>query len=172
MDGAPGSFASGKKQESGANSRGQAGGETASRDFVTMTVRDQLFAIPAFVVHDIMEPQQISRIPLAPPEVVGALNLRGRVVTAIDLRRRLGLEPKENGGGMCIVVDLHGVSYCLIVDQIGEVVSLRDEDIEAGPSNLDREWLSVCEGVCRTDAGLLLILQVERLLDLQVGGTE
>lgn len=172
MDGSIASFATDGVRDAASDKDAQPGSEASARDFVTMMIKDQLFGIPALVVHDIMEQQQISRIPLAPPEVAGALNLRGRVVTAIDLRRRLGVEPRESGGGMCIVVEHGGVSYCLIVDQIGEVVALRDEDIEAGPSNLDRQWLNVCEGVCRTDAGLLLILQVERLLDFQVGTAE
>lgn len=141
--------------------------EAETRDYVTVMIQDQLFGVPALVVHDIMEPAHISPIPLAPPEIAGALNLRGQVVTAIDMRTRLGLETRESGAGMCVVVEVDGVSYSLIVDAVGEVLSLADDDIEAEPSNIDRAWLGVCDGVTRTEAGLLLLLQVDRLLDLQ-----
>ena len=67
------------------------------RQFVTLTVADQLCGVPVLGVRDILGEQAITRIPLAPPEVAGSLNLRGRIVTAIDLRRRLGLPPAPAG---------------------------------------------------------------------------
>ena len=60
-------------------------------DFVTMFIEGQMFGIPVLVVQDVLGPQKITRIPLAPPEVAGSLNLRGRIVTAIDVRMRLRL---------------------------------------------------------------------------------
>src|SRR5215468_2596734 len=65
----------------------------AERAFVTLTVADQLCGVPVLAVRDVLGPQTITRIPLAPPEIAGSLNLRGRIVTAIDLRRRLRLSP-------------------------------------------------------------------------------
>ena len=76
---------------------------------VTITIAGQLFGIPVLIVHDVLGPQRITRVPLAPPEVAGSLNLRGRIVTAIDVRHRLGLPTRaEEGGGMSVVVDHHG----------------------------------------------------------------
>src|SRR3546814_3591665 len=72
----------------------EAVGET--QDFVTMTIAGQLFGIPVLTVQDILGPQKITRIPLAPPEVAGSLNLRGRIVTAMDVRLRLGLRSEEH----------------------------------------------------------------------------
>ena len=73
-------------------------GSESARDFVTMTVADQFFGIPVLSVQDVLGPQRITRIPLSPPEVAGALNLRVRIVTAIDVRRRLGLPPRAEIG--------------------------------------------------------------------------
>ena len=64
-------------------------------EFVTITIKDQWFGIPVLTVQDVLDTQTITRIPLAPTEVAGALNLRGRIVTAIDVRRRLGLPDRE-----------------------------------------------------------------------------
>src|ERR1041385_1705753 len=67
-------------------------GSEDHRDYVTMSIGSQMFGIPVLNVQDVLGPQQITRVPLAPPEVAGSLNLRGRIVTAIDVRLRLGLE--------------------------------------------------------------------------------
>ncbi len=70
------------------------------RDYVTMSIGDQMFGIPVLTVQDVLGPQNIARVPLAPPEVAGSLNLRGRIVTAIDVRPRLGLrDPRRRQGG-------------------------------------------------------------------------
>src|SRR6476620_563847 len=83
-------------------------GDEAEEVFLTLTVAGQLCGVPVLAVRDVLGPQAITRIPLAPQEVAGSLNLRGRIVTAIDLRRRLGLPPRDGGaigaGAMSVVV--------------------------------------------------------------------
>src|SRR5215813_314004 len=87
------------------------------RDYVTMSIADQLFGIPVLKVQDVLGPQTITRVPLAPPEVAGSLNLRGRIVTAIDVRLRLGLEPRANQKpSMSVVVEHDGELYSVLVD--------------------------------------------------------
>ena len=93
------------------------------------------------MVQDVLGSQKITRIPLAPPEVAGSLNLRGRIVTAIDVRLRLRLPSrKENGeDAMSVVVDMRGELYCLRVNSVGEVLSLpaakfERESANSGPS--------------------------------------
>ncbi len=137
------------------------------RDYLTVMIDDQEFGVPALMVHDIMEPQQISPIPLAPPEVLGALNLRGHIVTAIDMRMRLGLPPREKGVGMSVVVKVDDVSYSLIVDAVGEVMGLNVADIEAVPSNLASHWADLTGGVYRQDGKIILMLVVEQVLDFR-----
>lgn len=137
-----------------------------SQDYVTMTIADQLFGIPVLQVQDVLGHQRITRIPLAPPEVAGSLNLRGRIVTAIDVRLRLNLAPRQKGkSGMSIVVDLRGELYSLMVDSVGEVLSLMSEDFERNPATLDPRWREVSTGIYRLNGQLMVVLDVPRLLN-------
>jgi purine-binding chemotaxis protein CheW len=108
----------------------------------------------------------ITRIPLAPPEVAGSLNLRGRIVTAIDLRTRLRLPPQPEGkSGMSVVVDHGGELYSVVVDAVGEVLSLGADTAERNPATLDPVWREVSGGIHRLDKTLLVVLDVARVLD-------
>jgi purine-binding chemotaxis protein CheW len=139
--------------------------------FVTLTVADQLCGVPVLGVRDILAEQAITRIPLAPPEIAGSLNLRGRIVTAIDLRRRLRLPPPEPGQTrMSVVAEQGGELYALLVDQVSEVMSLKSSDFEQNPPNLGRSWAAFSFGNYRLDGRLLVVLDVARLLDLSDAG--
>ena len=93
--------------------------------------------MPVLGVRDILGEQTITRIPLAPPEIAGSLNLRGRIVTAIDLRRRLRLPPPPPGQPrMSVVAEQGGELYALLVDQVSEVMSLKASAFERNPPTL------------------------------------
>jgi purine-binding chemotaxis protein CheW len=144
--------------------KGQGHGESA--DYVTMTIAGQLFGIPVLQVQDVLGAQKITRIPLAPVEVAGSLNLRGRIVTAIDVRLRLGLPARERSDkDMSIVVDHGGELYSLMVDGVGEVVSVRTDQFERNPATLDPVWREVSNGIFRLNDKLLVVLDVARLLN-------
>ena len=135
-------------------------------EFVTMFIEGQMFGIPVLMVQDVLGPQKITRIPLAPPEVAGSLNLRGRIVTAIDVRLRLRLPKKqEQGESMSVVVGLKGELYSLRVDSVGEVLSLPAAKFERNPPTLDPLWREFSTGIYRLDGKLLVVLDVPRLLD-------
>jgi purine-binding chemotaxis protein CheW len=141
-------------------------GASDRSEFVSVTIADQLFGIPVLQVQDVLGAQRITRIPLAPPEVAGSLNLRGRIVTAIDIRTRLRLPPRsERQQGMSIVVDHEGELYSLLVDAVGEVLSLETGDAERNPATLDSIWREVSAGIYRLDGKLLVVLDVARVLD-------
>ena len=141
------------------------GGDAESREFVTATIAGQLFGIPVLAVQDVLSPQILASVPLAPPEVAGALNLRGRIVTAIDLRVHLGMEPADKAKSMGIVVDLHGELYSLLIDEVGEVLSVPMASFERNPPTLDPHWRDLSVGIFRLDGQLLVVLEVEKLLD-------
>lgn len=144
----------------------KAGIESDNQDYVTMTIAGQLFGIPVLQVQDVLGPQRITRIPLAPPEVAGSLNLRGRIVTAIDVRLRLGLPRRPSGdAGMSIVVDHEGELYSLMVDSVGEVLTLSSGEFERNPATLDARWREVSLGIYRLDNSLMVVMDVARLLD-------
>jgi purine-binding chemotaxis protein CheW len=142
---------------------------TASRSdaaqVLTLSVGGQSFGIPALRVHDVLGPQRIGRVPLAPPEVAGTLNLRGRVVTAIDLRLCLQLPPRPaDQKPMSIVVDLGGEAYSLLVDQVGEVLTLSAATFEPSPQTLPARWRERAVGIHRLDGELMVLLDIDRLL--------
>lgn len=139
----------------------------AAQMVLTLTVAGQLCGVPVLSVRDVLGVQSITPIPLAPREVAGSLNLRGRIVTAVDLRARLGLAPLgEARGAMSVVVELGGELYSLLADEVGEVLSLDPVERAANPPTLDPAWRDVSLGVHRLGERLLVLLDVERLLVL------
>ena len=135
--------------------------------FVTLIVARQLCGVPVLSVRDVLGEQTITRIPLAPVEVAGSLNLRGRIVTAVDLRRRLRLPPADPGESrMSVVTDHGGELYALLVDQVSEVMSLRSSQFERSPPTLPGAWAAYSDGIYRLASGLLVVLDVGRLLAL------
>ncbi|MBM3491629.1 MAG: chemotaxis protein CheW [Alphaproteobacteria bacterium] len=143
-----------------------ASGET--REYVTAQIAGQHFGVPVLAVQDVLGPQRLASIPLAPPEVAGALNLRGRIVTAFDVRRRLGLPPADRAKSMSVVVEHHGEPYSLLIDEVGEVLSVPADRIERNPPTLDAHWREVAVGIYRLDGRLLVMLDVDKLLDFAV----
>ena len=219
---------------------GAAGDVDAARskdleEFVTFFVNDQMFGIPVLKVQDILTPDRIAPIPLTPPEVRGSINLRGRIVTVVDIRVRLGLEkrlpnktaagaakdtrrrqgasqpaadgsgaadenahpaqeespdkasrPAEQGNGaegasppvnedtdaagvhgMCVTVEHENELYTLLVDKVGDVISLSEDCFEDNPSTLDVVWREFALGVYRLESALMVVLDVGRLLDIK-----
>jgi purine-binding chemotaxis protein CheW len=136
-------------------------------EYVTATVGDQLFGLPISRVQDVFALERLTRVPLAPPEIAGLLNLRGRIVTAIDMRRRLGLEAlTDNVARMAVGVELKGESYGLLIDVIGEVLKLPVSGREGNPVNLDPALARVSAGVHRLEGKLLVVLDIDRVLDI------
>ncbi|HAH10256.1 MAG TPA: chemotaxis protein CheW [Alphaproteobacteria bacterium] len=138
-------------------------------DFVTVYVGEQMFGIPIGQVLDVFRPQRITAVPLAHPDIAGVLNLRGRIVTAINCRSRLGLGRSGSDVPlMAVGIERNGESYGLIIDKVGEVLSLPASDFEANPANLDSRWRSVSMGVYRLEGKLLVVLDVAALLELDL----
>jgi len=136
--------------------------------FVTFTVAGQLFGVPVIRVQDILTPDAIAPVPGSPKQVRGLINLRGRIVTVIDMRTHLSL-PKADAGqtGMCVTVESRGDFYTLFVDSVGDVITLPRNLREGNPATLDAVWRDVADSVYRTDQGLLVALNVDRLLVIE-----
>lgn len=135
--------------------------------FVTVRIAGQLFGMPIERVHDMFVVPELTRVPLSPPEVAGLLNLRGRVVTAIDLRQRLGLPPSEAPGRrMAVGIDDGGDSYGLIVDGVGEVRHLDPESRDDLPVHLEPLWAGVAAGIHRLPSEILVVLNVAAILGI------
>jgi purine-binding chemotaxis protein CheW len=137
------------------------------KDYVTFSAAGQMFGLPIERVQDVFKPTRMTRVPLAGPEIAGILNLRGRIVTAVELRIRLGLGARDSGHGpMAIGIESRGESFGLLVDAVGEVLKLAESECEANPVNLDRNLARVSAGIYRLDGELLIVLDIDRVLNL------
>src|ERR1700687_1793291 len=119
--------------------------EGAVGEYVTAVIGGQLFGLPISRVQDVFMPERLTRVPLSSGEIASVLNLRGRIVTVVDMR---------------------GESYGLLIDQIGEVLRLADDGREENPVNLDPRMAKLAGGVHRLDGQLMVVLDVDRVLEI------
>ena len=144
--------------------------ESGTASFVTFEVAGQMFGVLVTKVQDILTPDAIAPVPDGPAEVKGLINLRGKIVTVIDLRTRLGVghdTAANRRRGMCVTVENDGESYALFVDRVGDVVTLPHSLREDSPATLDALWRDLSDGVYRERDRLLVVLDVERLLAIR-----
>ena len=121
-------------------------------------------------VQEVLRFQQMTRVPQAPDVIEGLINLRGQIVTAIDMRRRLGLPTRAGGETpMNIVVRTEDGAISLLVDEIGDVLDVNSATHERPPENLDPSARELIRGVYKLKERLLLVLDAERTVDLTVG---
>ncbi len=139
------------------------------KEFVTFLVGNSMFGIPVQQVQEVLTWQQITPVPLAPSEVAGLLNLRGQIVSAIELRERLQINEGEQNPEKRtnIVVSDGGELFSLQVDEVGDVLGIPINSVETPPSTLDDHWHRFCTGVYRLDKGLLIEISVTSLLDFE-----
>lgn len=138
-----------------------------TNQYVSFWVDGQLMGIPVNSVQEVLAAQTIARTPKARPEIAGLLNLRGQIVTAVNLRKRLGL-PDIDGDrqSMNVVVRHKGESFSLLVDEVGDVINVASDTMEPVPHTLEAHWKSVTDGVFRLKDRLFIILNVNATLKL------
>jgi purine-binding chemotaxis protein CheW len=142
--------------------------ESDFTEFVTFTIVGQIFGLPIARVQDVFKPLRMTKVPLAGAEIAGVLNLRGRIVTAIDMRNRLAVGRRHDDAvPMAIGIEARGESFGLLVDTVGEVLKLPDSLREPNPLNLDRKLADLSAGIYRLDGQLLVVLDVDHVLDLR-----
>jgi purine-binding chemotaxis protein CheW len=142
-----------------------------SRQYSTFYVADLFFGIDVLNVQEVLRYQEMTRVPLAPDVIEGLINLRGQIVTAVDLRRRLKVKPRDTGHTpMNIVVRSEEGAVSLLVDEISDVLEVNPASYEPPPQNLPPEQRELIEGLYKLDGRLLLILNTERVLQIQTSG--
>jgi purine-binding chemotaxis protein CheW len=141
-----------------------------SGQFSTFFVADLFFGVDVLHVQEVLRSQQMTSVPQAPGVIEGLINLRGQIVTAIDMRRRLGL-PQRAGdqAPMNMVVRTVDGAVSLLVDEIGDVLEMDSATYERPPRNLDPAARELIRGVYKLKDRLLLVLDEERTVDLAVG---
>lgn len=126
---------------------------------------EQVFGIPIPRIQDVLRPLQLTAVPLAPAYIEGVSNLRGRIVTAISLRRRI------YEGGACaaqecmnVVLENNGELYSILVDRVGDVLMIDAADVEEPPATLNAVWRDFSQGVCQLDNAIMIILDADRVV--------
>lgn len=143
-------------------------GTIAPSEFVTFRLEHQWIGIPVMTVQEVLMTHRIAHVPLAQDAVPGLLNLRGQIVTAVDLRSTLRLTPRaDDDSYMNVVVRHEGELFAFMVDDVGDVVTVAPEAIEAPPSTLDERWRLATSGIVRRERDLLVVMNVPELIKLE-----
>lgn len=137
--------------------------------YATFKIGENTFGVDVRVVQEVLRPHPITRVPLAPASIAGLINLRGQVVTAVDMRQRLGLPPNTGEReSMNVVARVGDAVVSLLVDSIGDVIEVDDSDFESPPETLSGPARGLVLGAFKLDSTLLLALDVVRVADIDV----
>jgi purine-binding chemotaxis protein CheW len=139
---------------------------SSTQQFCTFFLEGYIFGVPVEQVREVIRYQEMTRVPLVPSVVRGLINLRGQIITAIDLRRRLGMKDLPEGElPMNVVVQTDDGAISFLVDEIGDVIEVQDDTVEAPPDTLQGLAREVVHGVHKLPGRLLLVLDIERAIN-------
>jgi purine-binding chemotaxis protein CheW len=142
------------------------------QQFCTFFIQGLLFGVEVETVQEVIRHQDMTAVPLAPEVVAGLINLRGQIVTAIDLRRRLGVRDRLNGElPMNVVVRTGDGAVSLLVDEIGDVVEVQEKDFEVTPDTLSSTSRELIRGVYKLKHELLLVLDTQRSVNISASAS-
>jgi purine-binding chemotaxis protein CheW len=133
-----------------------------TQQFCTFFLQDEFFGVPVEQVQEVIRYQEMTRVPLVPPVIRGLINLRGQIVMAIDLRRRLGMRDRlDSELPMNVVVRTQEGAVSLLADRVGDVVEVDEETFERPPATLAENLRRLIKGVHKLDSGLMHVLNTE-----------
>ena len=140
----------------------------STEQLCTFFIAGHCFGTAVAMVKEVIQFQPITRVPLAPEVIVGLMNLRGQIVSVIDLRRRLEFPERPcDHLPVNVVVQAHDTAVSLLVDEIGDVIEVQEDTFETSPVTLQGFVQDMLRGVYKLPERLLLVLDIERLLDLE-----
>jgi purine-binding chemotaxis protein CheW len=131
---------------------------------LSVYLKDQAFGIPIVNIQDVLKPLQMTQVPLAPDYIAGIANLRGRIVTAINLRSRILGKAVAERDSMNVVIETGGELYSILVDRVGDVLNLDPDSVEAPPLTLDETFRDLIGGVHQLDKSIMIILDTEKVI--------
>jgi purine-binding chemotaxis protein CheW len=142
-----------------------------THEYATFFVDGLFFGIDVLQVQEVLRYQEMTRVPLAPAVIEGLINLRGQIVTAVDMRRRLKLRSRADDQTPMntVVRSKEGAAVSLLVDEIGDVVAVDSETFEPVPDNVDPAARDLLQGVYKLKDRLLLVLDTEKTIDITAG---
>ncbi len=143
---------------------------TEQKQFCTFYLDNHMFGVKVEQVQEVFRYQEMTKVPLAPPVVRGLINLRGQIITAMDMRQRLGMEPLPEGKlPMNVVVRTKDGVVSLLVDEIADVLEVSEDVHERPPETIPDEVRQLVLGVYKLSDKLLLILDSEKAVDVNTG---
>jgi purine-binding chemotaxis protein CheW len=132
----------------------------------TIFVAGEMFGLPVDSVQTIFRIEEITPVPLGPPEIEGLVNLRGRIVTAVSLKRRVFKAPRESSrGALAIGIEHDGENFALIVDEVGDVITCEESGRVAGPPHIDANRARLTNDYYQLEGRILPILSLDSLFD-------
>ncbi|MDE2363972.1 MAG: chemotaxis protein CheW [Hyphomicrobiales bacterium] len=142
------------------------------RNFFSVRAAGAMFGLPVDAVQTIFRLQAITPVPLGPPTIAGLVNLRGKIVTAVSLARRLGLDnasaPAKSE--FAVAVERRGETFALLVDSVGDAMECGEEDSIEPPRHVESGRARVTASYYRVDGGILPVLDIEALFDIAPAG--
>ena len=134
-------------------------------EFLEMKIGEQTFGVPVLSVRDVLVVKEITHVPLAPQEIIGLINLRGRIVTALDIRAILKIVNNfDLNNSVSVVVEYEEELYSLMVDSIGEVINIPRSKIIHNPENLSKNWKDISTGIYPNQNYLVVLVNINKLL--------
>lgn len=134
-----------------------------TEQFCTFFLQEQFFGVPVQQVQEVIRYQEMTSVPLAPPVIRGLINLRGQIVMAIDLRRRMGMADRlDSELPMNVVVRTEEGPISLLADRVGDVVEVDEETFERPPATLAENLRPLITGVHKLDSGLMHVLDTDK----------
>ena len=136
--------------------------------FLEFSLGDEDYAIPLLMVKEVISIPETTPIPKAPKHFIGLMNLRGQVISIVDLRNKLTIKPREaTADSAVIIVDFQGINIGVIVDSINRVLAFRVSEIQEMPELNSQVRSDYIQGVYKKDDGLTVLLDLARCLDVK-----
>jgi purine-binding chemotaxis protein CheW len=139
-----------------------------TQQFCTFFLKSQFFGVPVQKVQEVIRYQEMTRVPLVPQVIRGLINLRGQIVMAVDLRRRLGMEDRsESELPMNVVIRTDEGAVSFLVDEIGDVLEVDEDCLERPPETLQGRARELVRGVYKLDKRLMHVLDAEKACEAE-----
>ncbi len=137
---------------------------------LTCRVEDQWLALPVEQLSEVVTPQVRTTIPLSPHAVNGLINLRGKILTELDLRKILHSEPDQDTDNYRTIIIENDTAedFGLTVDAVGEVINMDAEAFERTPESLDTNWKQLCHGVLKQEKRILILLDINKVIQMSM----
>jgi purine-binding chemotaxis protein CheW len=135
--------------------------------FIEFSLGKEDYAIPLLMVREVISVPDTTPIPKSPPHFLGIMNLRGQVISVVDLRKKLKVEAKQDKEEAVIIVDIGGMNIGVVVDSINKVLAFSSDEVSEMPEVENQINTNYIFGVYRKENSLTVLLDIAKVLDLK-----